>query len=192
MTPTKQSLAHTHQQLPLCRGHVISVALPRDTLPEPKMNWWVRFWLGAQAFQAFVSQQQKFSHWHATVMDTGIITHLSPLTSVYTLSNLPLCSFPLIILLYPTLIHYSYLLYLLLCLILPRVTQYYLYYIYFLNVSASPSFFGNSQTWCCQTSILGMPHDQLMFGLSQNVQECSRIIQNVLPYSPLFSLIPRY
>jgi hypothetical protein len=101
-------------------------------------------------------------------MDTGIVTHLSPLTSVYTLSNLPLCPFPLIILL-PTLIHYSYLLYLLLCLILPRVTQYYLYYIYFLNVSASPSFFGNSQTWCCQTSLFGMPHDQHMFGA---IPEC--------------------
>jgi len=107
--------------------------------------------------------------WTKPVMDTGIVTHLSPLTSVYTLSNLPLCSFPLIILLYPTLIHYSYLLYLLLCLILPRVTQYYLYYIYFLNVSASPSFFGNSQTWCCQTSLLGMPHDQHMFGA---IPEC--------------------
>jgi len=58
------------------------------------------------------------------VMDIGIVTHLSPLTSVYTLSNLPLCPFPLVILVYPTLIHYSYLLPILLWFILPRVTHY--------------------------------------------------------------------
>jgi len=80
-----------------------------------------------------------------------------------------LCSFPLIILVYPTLIHYSYLLYLLLWFILPRITHYYLYYIYFLNVSASVSFFGKNQTWCCQTSLLGMPHGQHMFGA---IPEC--------------------
>ena len=112
------------------------------------------------------------------VMDIGIVTHLSPLTSVYTLSNLPLCSFPLVILVYPTLIHYSYWLYLLLWFILPRVTHYYLYDIYFLNVSTSTSFFGKNQTWCCQTSLLGMPHDQHMFGA---IPECP----------PLFSLILR-
>jgi len=49
------------------------------------------------------------------------------------------------------------------------ITQYYLYYIYFLNVSASTSCPGNSKTCCCQTSLLGMPHDQYMFGA---IPEC--------------------
>jgi len=97
-------------------------------------------------------------------IDPSLSSHFS-----LHLSNLPLCSFPLVILVYLTLIHYSYLLYLPLWFILPRVTHYYLYYIYFLNVSISISFFGKNQIWCCQTSLLGIPHGQHMFGA---IPEC--------------------
>jgi len=117
---------------------------------------------------------------NVSVMDTGIVTHLSPLTSVYTLSNLPLCSFPLIILLYPT------------------IPTYYTFYFALFSPELPSITCTTFISWMCPLQLPFLeiakhgvakhpfwecPMTNTCLGLSKNVQECSRIIRNVLPNS---------
>ena len=86
------------------------------------------------------------------------------LSSYFSLHPLQssLMPFPLLILVYPTISTYYTFYY---------VQNYPLLLILhlFLECVRFNFLFWNNQTWCCQTSLLGMPHDQHMFGA---IPEC--------------------
>ena len=110
------TLAH-HFNMNFWSFRLLDIMLPTSVSRDVKVQSWTKVW--TQTFENWTKVQSKvrmlsktgrrvqFSVlilvrssgpvWTKLVMDTGIVTHLSPLTSVYTLSNLPLYAhFPLL------------------------------------------------------------------------------------------------